>query len=229
MHAVTISREYGSGGRTVGYKVAKKLGYAFIDHALIVSVARKAKVPVSTVEELDEHPEPPMRRMLKKALLPEGGEAVFGGWHEGWHAYPFYPALPEDEGPPPFDEDRCVDMIREVMQQTAREGNAVFVGRGAQAVLAATKALHVRISAPREYRITTAIERDGLRGRAQACKQLRTIDALRQRYLKRHHGIDWDDHQHYHLCLNTGQLGVDGAVDLIAAAVRVREVHHAGR
>jgi cytidylate kinase len=221
MHAITISREYGSGGRTVGYKVARKLGYAFVDHALIVAVARKAKVPVSMVEDLDEHPEAPVKRILKKALLPESGEALFAGWHEGWHAYPVYPQLEED-GPLPLDEDRCVEMIREVMMQMANQGNAVFVGRGGQAVLAGANALHVSISAPREFRITTVMERDGL-NRAEGCKQLRAIDTQRQRYLKRHHDIDWADQELYHLMLNTGKLGVDGAVQIIADAVRLQE------
>ncbi len=222
MHAITISREYGSGGRTVGYKVARKLGYAFVDHALIVAVARKAKVPVATVEDLDEHPEGSIKRILKKALLPESGESLFAGWHEGWHAYPVYPEMLEEDGPPPLDEDRYVDMIREVMVQMANQGNAVFVGRGGQAVLAGANALHVSISAPREFRITTAMERDGF-NRAEACKQLRAIDTQRQRYLKRHHGIDWVDPGLYHLLLNTGKLGIDGAVDLITDAVRLQE------
>lgn len=43
MHAITISREYGSGGRTVGYKVARRLGYAFVDHALIVAVSAQSQ------------------------------------------------------------------------------------------------------------------------------------------------------------------------------------------
>ena len=219
MHAITISREYGSGGRTVGYKVANQLGYAFVDHALIVAVARKARVPVSEVESLDERPEAPVTRVLKKALLPVSGEAVYAGWHDGWPCYPLCPELPEDD-PPPLDEDTCVDMFREVISQMVKADNTVFVGRGGQAVLAQeSAALHVRITAPREYRIRTAIERDGL-DRAQACKQIRTTDAQRRRYLKRHHGIDWDDHELYHLMLNTGKLGVDGAVSLIADAVR---------
>lgn len=223
MHAITISREYGSGGRTVGYQVAKELGYGFVDHALIVAVARKARVPVAEVESLDEHPEAPLTRVLKKALLPAGGEAVLTGWHDGWHAYPLTPEVPED-APPALDEDTCADLFRDVMLQLADDGDAVFVGRGSQAVLAQHRALHVRISAPREYRIRTAIERDGL-DRARACKQIRTTDAQRRRYLKRHHGIDWDDHELYHLQLNTGKLGVDGAVALIADAVRGARSH----
>ena len=221
LHSITISREYGSGGRTVGYKVARILGHAFVDHALIVAVARKAKVPVATVQELDEHPEPSVTRVLKKALSPENSETLCAGWHEGWHAYPVYPELFEDDTPS-LDEDGCVAMIREVMLQMAEEGNAVFVGRGGQAVLAGANALHVSISAPREFRITTAIERDGL-NRAEAVKELRAIDAQRHRYLKRHHDIEWDDPELYHLMLNTGKLGGDGAVDLIADAVRLQE------
>ena len=68
MGVITISREYGSDGRTVARKVAEALSYHNIDKELLVEVAQKAQVPVSEVERYDELPEHPALRILRKFL-----------------------------------------------------------------------------------------------------------------------------------------------------------------
>ena len=74
MSVITISREYGSGGRIIGEKVANVLGYAHMDKDLMVEVARQAQVPVSEVERFDEQPEHPALRVLGQLVgQPEAG------------------------------------------------------------------------------------------------------------------------------------------------------------
>jgi cytidylate kinase len=58
------------------------------------------------------------------------------------------------------------------------------------------------------------MERDGLTEEG-AHREIHKIDAERRQYIKRHYGIEWDDPQHYHMILNTGQIGVDRTASLI--------------
>ena len=68
MGVVTISRQYGSDGRSVGFKLAEKLGYLYMDKELIVEVARRAGVPVEEVERFDEMPEGDIKFSIKRFL-----------------------------------------------------------------------------------------------------------------------------------------------------------------
>ena len=70
MGLITLSRQYGSDGRTVGLKVAQLLGYHYVNKEIISQVAEEANVPVSEVERFDEKPESAALRVLKKFLAP---------------------------------------------------------------------------------------------------------------------------------------------------------------
>ena len=71
MGVITISREYGSDGQTIGLEVAKILNYTFIDKNLLLEVAREAKVPVAVLEGLGENPENSILRVVRKFLIPD--------------------------------------------------------------------------------------------------------------------------------------------------------------
>jgi hypothetical protein len=84
MGAITISREYGSDGRTIGRKVAEALECFYLGKELIVAVAHRAEMPVAELERYDEHPENAAVRILKKLLLATHGEALYGAADFGW-------------------------------------------------------------------------------------------------------------------------------------------------
>ena len=214
MQVITISRTYGSDGRTVGQKVAEALGYLYLDKELIVMVAYEAKVSLSEVERFDERPESAVMRVLDKLLVPGPIGTIDPGW---WH-YSAYPGFyrPEEA---PLDEDTCVRLTQEVMMYLAMQQNIVVIGRGSHRVFAGLpEVLHVRVVAPEDFRIGTVVARDNLTPDA-ARAQLRQVDEQRRRYLKRHYGVDWDDPEHYDLILNTGRIGVEEAACLLMEAV----------
>ena len=95
MGVITISREYGSDGRTVARKVAEALSYHNIDKDLLVEVAQKAKVPVSEVERYDELPEHPALRILRKFLTPGYADTLTGLSEYEWWAAATVPELSE--------------------------------------------------------------------------------------------------------------------------------------
>ena len=227
MSVITISRQYGSGGRTVGYNVAKAMGYQYMDKELIVRVALEAGVPVSEVECFDEQPEHPIMRALRKFLAPPHPGVVSDMGGEVWGGPVAFPVLSKEETAELciLDEDAYVQMTQRMMLRLANEGSVVIMGRGSQAYLAGrSDSLHVRIVASAESRIETIVEEDGL-SRSEAEKTIRRIDDQRIRYIKRHYGINWDSPDHYHLVVNAGQMGIDPASDVVVEAARQVLLH----
>lgn len=226
MGAITISREYGSDGRTVGQKVAEILACLYVEKELIVEVARRAEVPAAELERFDEHPENTAVRVLRKLLMPKYDETLYGAIGYGWGPSDVIADLPTrgTSLAAEIEEDDYVRMTQEVMMQLAYERDVVLIGRGSQALLGfSDNALHVRLVAPLEFRIETVVKRDGL-GHEKAHKQIRKVDEARRLYIKRHYGIEWDDPQHYHMILNTCQVGVEETACLIADAARYMAV-----
>lgn len=226
MGVITISRECGSHGRTIGQKVAQALGYLYVDKELSVMVAQQTKTPLSEAARFDEQPEHPIKRVVKKCLVPASNHPVVDLMgHAGWSFDSFAELCGErEDAVSVLDEDTYVRVTREIMQRLADQENAVLIGRGGQHLLASRPdALHVRLVAPVAFRLETIMERDGL-SYAGAQKQLRQVDTQRRRYLERHYGIAWDAAEHYHLILNTGRIGVEAATGLLVDAVRREQV-----
>ena len=222
MSAITISREYGSDGRSVALKCAELLGYLCMNKDLLVEVAREAQVPVSEVERYDERPEHPALRVLRKFLTPGHPDALTGLSEYEWWATASMPEVADQQrtGLPILDEDSFVQSTREVMLRLVERGRVVLVGRGSQALLASrADVLHVRIIRPLPSRIEWVMKREEL-SRQEAEKEIRKCDERRGRYLKRHYGVDWSKPENYHLTLNTGHIGVEAAARTIAEAVK---------
>ena len=222
MGVITISRQYGSDGRTVGLRAAEAAGYLYIDKELIEEVAREAQVPVSEVERFDERPEHPALRVFRKFLTSGYGDPLIDlPDYEMWPpttvselATQRQPALSV------LDEESILRLTREAILRLADRDKIVLMGRGSQALLAdRSDVLHVRIVAPLEYRILIVMERDGL-GREEAARQCQKVDEKRKRYIKRHYGVAWDDPKLYHLTINTEQTGVEAAAQIIVETAR---------
>jgi cytidylate kinase len=96
----------------------------------------------------------------------------------------------------------------------------VVVGRAATAVLSRTReALHVRLVAPREFRLAVAAERLGCPP-AKAAAVLDETDRMRARYNREYYRRDWADPLNSHLVINTGLVGFDGAAEVIVGRAR---------
>jgi cytidylate kinase len=222
MGVITVSREYGSDGRSVAQKAADLLGYLCMNKDLLVEVANEAQVPVSEAERFDERPEHPAMRVIRKFLTPGHPEAITGLSEYEWCVTATVPELTSqtDSGFPLPDEEAFVNITREVITRLAERDNVVLVGRGGQVLLRDQPAtLHLRVIAPIDYRIQVVMEREDLESDV-AAKRIRRMDEYRKRYLKRHYGIAWDTAENYHLTLNTGQTGIEGAASIVAEAMR---------
>ncbi len=202
---ITISRQYGAGGSEVARRVSEALGWRVVDNELIDRVASRAGLPPEEVARREERA-PGFLERLTRALSRSSPESF---------------AAPADKVPEP-EEATLVRITESVVAEIAAEGRVVLVGRAGPAVLRGKHdALHVRLVAPAEIRVRRILEegRTGApadrRTATEAQKEMYDADTNRARYLKQYYGLDWNDPTNYHMVLNTGVLGLDGAAAVI--------------
>jgi cytidylate kinase len=196
---VTIAREYGSGGSEVGRRVAERLGWELIDREIIERVAAIGKVPHSWAEEADEHCCAWWERVL--AGFRHGGPEVYVG-----------------AGDAGVDRDSLQKFTAHVIEEAAKTGNCVIIGRGAQCVLRhSPQVLHVLVYAPAAEKIERMRARHPRERDMQAV--LQRIDSERHHYIRDYYGCDSSDRGMYHLCVNS-TLGLDTCAGLVMNAIR---------
>jgi CMP/dCMP kinase len=202
---ITISRQYGAGGSEVAARVARALGWRVLDNELVERVAARAGLAPEDVAQLEERVSTFVERLARTLVA----------------ATPELLVPPEAGGTAPsLSEEDLVRITEHVVEEVAAEGKVVVVGRAAPAVLARERdAIHVKIVAPREWRIRTAAERLGI-SLEEAAKVTDDTDRNRARYHSQHYERDWNDPANYHLVLNTAALGLDGAAEVIVGRVR---------
>jgi cytidylate kinase len=194
MPVITISRMYGSGGSEVAERVAEALGWSLFDNAMIDAVAERSGLTRAEVSAQDERV-PSMAERVAAALSLASPEMM--------------PPVPS--GPMETTEERIVAVTRRVIEEAMQIGPAVFVGRGAQCLLAErSDALHVFCFAPRSSLRAYAMEKSHV-GPAEADRRVADMNKQREQYVKRQWNRNWLAHENYHLCVNTGLLGIDGA------------------
>jgi len=204
MRAVTISREYGSGGGEIAARLARHLGWRLIDHEIVVRVAQEWQVHESVVSEQDEHGESTLSRILSGLRMFQPVSSVD------------VPVLPETAA---LDYQAS---LKRVVEAAVAAGQVVIVGRGSQKLLADRRdTLHARIVASLDRRISYVMERESLdRNAARARIQLKDRD--RARYLEGvYHQSPASPHL-YDLVINTDTLSLDDAVALIAQALALK-------
>lgn len=197
---------FGSGGSDVAARVARELGWSLLDNAVVDEVAERLGVSRAEVSSLEERV-PSLAERIASTMAMSTPEFV----------------VPVSDAPMMNTaETRIVDVTKRVMEEATQQGNAVLVGRGAQALLAdRPDALHVFCYAPKRFLVQYAIAHRGINP-ANAEHEVDKVNRQREQYVKRHWGRDWRAFENYHLCLDTGRLGIEHAADLVVAAARER-------
>ena len=193
---ITISREFGSGGRTIGHKVAEKLGIPFYDKELVDQVALESGFAPKFVEEHGEHA--PGRSLFSYAFAPQGVPGVMNGMSTA---------------------DFLWNIQCSVILQLAEKGPCVIVGRNADYILKDRKdVLHTYIHADKAFRADRIVR---LYGESEKSPEARLHEKDRRRHVNYQHytGRVWGTAQNYDICLNSGTLGIDACVDIIVDMV----------
>jgi hypothetical protein len=187
--------------------VAAALGWRVVDNELVEEVAARAGVPPEQVAEQDERA-PSFVERLARTLTASTPE--------------LFPPSVAGGTVPQLQEADLVRITESVVAEAAAKGRLVLVGRAAPAVLAQERdSLHVKLVAPKPYRIQAAAERLGV-DLQKAATVVDESDSTRARYHRQYYHRDWNDPVNYHMVLNTGALGLDGATSVIVSEARRR-------
>ncbi len=188
---ITISRQFGSGGRTIGKQVAEKLGIPCYDQELLVKLAETSGFDE---EYLKKHSE---------------SYTEYGGWNSN--------AMSGRMASQMLNQDLIWWMQRDLIKELAAKGSCVFVGRCANYILRDDEnadCLNVFIYADMESRAKRIVERYGERTDSPE-KRLKESDKRRQAYYQYYTDMQWADTKSYHLCLDSSVLGIDKCAELI--------------
>ena len=192
---ITISREFGSGGRSIGRKVAEELGIPFYDKELVEQIAIESGFAPKFIEEHGEHS--PSTSFFSYAFAPQGVPGIMNGLSTA---------------------DFLWNIQCNVILQLAEKGPCVIVGRNADYILKDRQdALHVFVFADMPYRAERIVR---LYGESEKTPEQRLNDKDKRRRVNYQHytGRTWGQAQNYDLCLDTGVLGEDFCVDVIVKA-----------
>ena len=214
MPVITIGRQFGAGGTTVGEMLARELKADLLESRIIDEVAHRLQLPKEEVEAEDEQPGSLLHRLLM-ALGSASGEPMIQPEATVWNP-------PNVD--PVFDMRRAVlEITQHVIREAAREGNVVIVGRGGAYILRDFEnALHVFLRAAEAVRVKAVMARMSL-SEDEARRKLKLADENWTAYIKQVYGHDRNHPSHYDLVLDTGRLGYEATVEAILAALRARK------
>ena len=187
---VTISREFGSGGRTIGRALAERFGIPCYDHELIDKIAETSG--------------------LTKEFIQERGEYTKKG---GWFANAFADRSINGLSA----QDYIWTVQRKIILEVAEKGPCVIVGRCADYILQGkADLLKVFIHASVESRAKRIVEKYGESAEAPE-KRLRDKDIRRSSYYHFYTDVEWGICKNYDIALDSGVVGIDRCVDIIAS------------
>ena len=209
MPVITISREYGSGGKEVAKRVCEMLGYTYFDKNLMVHVA--SEIGLSDDEVVDFSEDTYKMRNFMERLLDRQRIGAAAWDNSAGAARSLQVEI--------LDEAQCAVLVKHTLLGAYKHDNVVIVGRGGQAMLREKPGvLHVRLNAPRGARALRIKERESL-GLGEATERVRRKDQAATAYLKRFFEIDWDNPLLYHLIINTGKWELDDVAQMIVNAL----------
>ena len=170
--ALTISREYGSGGGEIADIIAKELGWRLVDKDLISEISRSEKVSPSEVAAFDEKVDPWIHRITR---------TVWGLGADGISV-----VAPVEM----FDAEKAASLAKRIVTEAYNMGNCVIVGRGSQCILRnKPDAFHAFVYARWEDRVRKIQLR--VKPGTDVPALLRATDAQREEYIRVHYKEKW--------------------------------------
>jgi len=194
---ITISREFGSGGRTIGHKLAEALGIPFYDKELVDHIALESGFSPKYIEEHGEHS--PGKSFFSYAFAPQGVPGVMNGLSSA---------------------DFLWNIQCNVILQLAEKGPCVIVGRNSDYILKDRKdVLHTYIHADMSFRADRIVR---LYGESEKSPEVRLQEKDKRRRVNYQHytGRTWGAAQNYDICLDSSALGIDACVDILLNIVK---------
>lgn len=198
---ITIGREFGSGGREFGRRLAEELGIEYYDKEIITAIAEKTSMSQEYVQEILEG--------KPHTLYPITiGQSMFITDN-------FY-----------FHQEQSIYLAQsEIIRELAQKSSCVIVGRCADFILKDLKPYRIFVHADIESRVKRCISRNTDSQKhfteKEIRKQILNIDKNRAKYYDFYTGNKWGDKSNYDLCINTTDLVIKDIVPIIAKCFEV--------
>lgn len=205
---ITISRELGSGGRTVGRKLAEKLGVRYSDKELIHALMRKFNLTASGIEKLKGEKKNWLADVIQLvAPVPKVGMLIDG---DSRYVQEYRPDLTPDD---------IFKAESQILREIDEHGPCVIAGRSGFFVLEERPdKIDVFITATLEHRIARVMRKQEV-SREEAERIIKKVDKARDNYVKRFTGRSRYDVRNYDLVINMDGLSEDDAVDVILSYI----------
>ena len=195
---ITMEREFASGGNEIGRRVAKKLGIELYDRNILIEAAKRLELPAIYVEQLEE--------TAPGSIIFNLSKTAIGGSHKNNTNLPMAERL--------FLEEK------KIIEEIVEKQDCVIVGRCASYILKdRPDCLKVFVHADKQYRLQRAIETEKL-AKDEAEEFLRKSDKRRSGFYNVHTGWKWGDMECFDICLDSGSLGIDCCVDVLAGMMK---------
>jgi len=202
MAVITISRQFGAGGKTLGQMVADKLGYPFADSDIIQRIAKEANVSEDWVESFEKEAGSRLSRFMSRMVSQRWIDQI----------------LKNERGY--LDEKIYLDYLVLIIAQMADEGNVVILGRGSQYILDDhPDAYHILLIDDVENRIKFLVNHYDL-PQSKAARVIEDEDRRRRNLFNKLGKTDYDSSKLYHMVLNMGRLNFEKACSLVCSLVQ---------
>jgi len=202
MAVITISRQYGAGGKTLGKMIADELDYEFGDSEIIAKVAEMANVSTHWVETVENEAGGKLSRFITRMVSKPLVDRI----------------LKDERGY--IDEEIYLDYLVLIIAQVADEGDAVILGRGSQYILNDhPDAFHILMIDELENRVRFMKENYELSD-SRAARVVRGEDKRRKVLYQKLGKTDYDDPFLYHLVLNMSKISLEEAKNMVCSLVQ---------
>ena len=191
---ITIGRQFGSGGKELGEKLAKQLGYKFYDEELVEMAAEKSNIHSSVLKMADEK--------ANKSLL----YSIVTGMDSRFYN-PYYEL--------PINDKLFIEQSN-IIKDLAQNDNCVIVGRCADYVLESSgyKSVDIFVYASLEHRIERISQKHQLT-KEKAKEKIKKVEKGRKTYYNYYTSKNWGETGNYNLCIDTSDLSIADSVDVV--------------
>lgn len=201
MAVITISRQYGAGGKTLGKMIADELGYTFADSNVIQEIAREANVSPHWVESFEKEAGTKLSRVISSMVSQRWLDRV----------------LKDERGY--LDEQIYLDYLVLIIAKMADEDDVVILGRGSQYILDDhPDALHILLIDELENRIKFMVDHYEMTPK-RAARVVNSEDKRRINLYRKLGKGDYDNPSLYHLVINMSRFSLEEASRLVCGMV----------
>ena len=202
-YIITIARQYGSGGKTVGKMLAERLGIPFYNREIITMASEDSGVNAMLFSD----------ERLKSDFIARLHARYRGDI-----------PVPNDSSKSYLRDEALFSYQVKIIERLADQGPCVLIGRCADYALKdRDDVINLFITAPLENRIKRVAARNGI-SENEAKDRIKKTDKSRASYYNYYSAKDWGDAKSYDLCIDSSLLGIDGTVELLKDLIRIKGI-----